>query len=62
MAKVCLRPSPFPDWKMFKNAFTFLCRSVREGLADVWRQASGEEEDPHLQVQPQSHLQRHLRV
>ena len=40
-----------------------LCsRSLREGLADVRRQAGGEEEDANLQVQPQPHLQRHLRV
>ena len=31
-------------------------------MADVWREASGEEENAHLQMQPESHLQRHLRI
>ena len=37
-------------------------RSVRESVADVRRQARGEEEDSDLQVQPQPNLQRDIRV
>ena len=35
---------------------TVLCRSLRKSLADVWREASGEKENPSLQMQPQPNL------
>ena len=31
-------------------------RPIRKSLADVWREESGEEENPSLQMQPQSHF------
>ena len=34
-----------------------LARPVREGVADVWGEKGGEEEDPCLQVQSGPHFQ-----